>query len=61
MPLERNTGWIDQLASKIGEKIGGGDGGMRLTVKLGEESIFDKFIEYSRDTAFETYGEVVFA
>ena len=61
MPLERNTGWIDQLASKIGEKIGGGEGGMRLTVKLGEESIFDKFIEYSREKAFETNGEVVFA
>ena len=61
MPLERNTGWIDQLASKIGEKIGGGEGGMRLTVKLGEESIFDKFIEYSRGKAFETNGEVVFA
>lgn len=61
MPLERNTGWIDQLASKIGEKIGCGDGGMRLTVKLGEESIFDKFIEYSRGKAFETNGEVVFA
>lgn len=61
MPLERNTGWIDQLASKIGDKIGGGEGGMRLTVKLGEESIFDKFIEYSRGKAFETNGEVVFA
>lgn len=60
MPLERNTGWIDQLATKIGEKLGGGAGGMNLTVKLGEEKIFDKFIEYGREKAFETNGEVVF-
>ena len=61
MPLERNTGWIDQLADKIGEKIGGGSGDMKLTVKLGEDTIFDKFIEFSRSKAFETNGEVVFA
>ena len=61
MPLERNTGWIDQLAGKIAEKVGGGDGNIKLTVKLGEDTIFDKFIEYGRKKAFETNGEVVFA
>ncbi len=61
MPLERNTGWIDQLASKIGDKIGGGGGNIKLTVKLGEEDIFNKLIEYGREKAFETNGEVVFA
>lgn len=61
MPLERNTGWIDQLASKIGDKIGGGAGNIKLTVKLGEDAIFDKFIEYGRNKSFETNGEVVFA
>ena len=61
MPLERNTGWIDQLAAKIGEKIGGAGGDIHLVVKLGEESIFDRFIEYGREKAFETNGEVVFA
>ena len=60
MPLERNTGWIDQLATKIGEKIGAGAEGIKLTVKLGEEAIFDKFIEYGKEKAFETNGEVVF-
>ena len=60
MPLERNTGWIDQLASKLGDKIGGGTGGANLVVKIGEETIFDKFIEYTREKAFETNGEVVF-
>lgn len=62
MPLERNTGWIDQLADKLADKIGGGGNGeMKLTVKLGEDTIFDKFIEFSRDKFFETNGEVVFA
>ena len=61
MPLERNTGWIDQLADKLADKIGGGNGDMKLTVKLGEDTIFDKFIEFSRAKSFETNGEVVFA
>ena len=60
MPLERNTGWIDQLASKLADKIGGSGGGFNLVVKLGEETIFDKFIEHVREKAFETNGEVVF-
>ena len=60
MPLERNTGWIDQLASKLGDKIGGASGDIKLIVKLGEEAIFDRFIEYGKKKAFETNGEVVF-
>ena len=60
MPLERNTGWIDQLASKLGDKLGGASGNIKLIVKLGEEAIFDKFIEYGREKSFETNGEVVF-
>ena len=60
MPLERNTGWIDQLASKLGDRIGGATGDIKLIVKLGEEAIFDRFIEYGKEKAFETNGEVVF-
>lgn len=60
MPLERNTGWIDQLAGKLADKIGGVAGNIKLIVKLGEDTIFDKFIEYSKEKAFETNGEVVF-
>lgn len=60
MPLERNTGWIDQLASKLGDKLGGAAGNIKLIVKLGEEAIFDRFIEYGKNKAFETNGEVVF-
>ena len=60
MPLERNTGWIDQLAGKLADKIGGVAGNIKLIVKLGEDTIFDKFIEYGKEKAFETNGEVVF-
>ena len=60
MPLERNTGWIDQLADSIGEKVGGVAGNIQLVVKLGEEAIFNRFIEYGKAKAFETNGEVAF-
>ena len=57
MPLERNTGWIDQLADKINSR--GGDGQpIQLTVQLGDETIYDKFIEYTNKKSFETNGEV---
>ena len=57
MPLERNTGWIDQLADKINSKSNGGEP-IKLVVKLGEDTIFDKFIEYTKGKSFETNGEV---
>lgn len=57
VPLENNTGWIDKLADKINSN--GGDGQpIQLTVKLGEDTIYNKFIEYSRRKSFETNGEV---
>ena len=59
MPLERNTGWIDELAGKLSDKLGGATGSIKLVVMLGEEAIFNRFIEYSKDKAFETNGEVV--
>lgn len=33
MPLERNTGWIDQLADRVSSKMGGGGGDIYLTVQ----------------------------
>ena len=57
MPLERNTGWIDQLADKINSK-GSGDTPIQLVVRLGEDTIYDKFIEYTKSKDFETNGEV---
>ena len=62
IPMERNLGALEKLSGMIAEKIGGtGGGNINLTVKLGEDAIFDKFIEYGREKAFETNGEVVFA
>lgn len=59
MPLENNTSWIDQLADKLASKIGGNSGSpIQLVVKLGEDTIFDKFIDYMGDKDFETNGEV---
>ena len=60
VPLERNLGWLDKMSSMLAEKLGGGTGSINLVVKLGEEAIFDKFIEYGREKSFETNGEVVF-
>lgn len=45
LPLERNTEWIDQLASKIN----GRSENMDLTVKIGEETIFERTIDYIND------------
>ena len=56
VPLER-TEWIDKLADKI-NSTGNGDTPIQLTVKLGEDTIYDKFIEYTRSKDFETNGEV---
>ncbi len=44
MPLENNTGWINDLASKISEN-GGGGGDLHLTIKIGEDTITDKVIK----------------
>ena len=60
LPLENNLGYLDKFAEKIASKIGGGTGDIKLVVKLGEDTIFDKFIEYGKQKAFETNGEVVF-
>lgn len=46
MPLENNTGWIDELASKINSANGRGGGQpIALTVQIGEEKIATKVIE----------------
>lgn len=58
MPLENNTGWIDQLADKLSSRFGRNGSPMQLIIKLGEDTIFDKFIDYMEDKNFETNGEV---
>lgn len=59
MPLEHNTGWINQLAHKLADKLGGNNGSpIQLVVKIGEDTILDKFIQGMKDKDFETNGEV---
>lgn len=43
IPLENNTGWIDQLAEKLGENQN--DNPTQIIVKLGDETIMDKIID----------------
>lgn len=56
MPLERNTGWIDNLAQKLSDK--GGSGGNPIIIKIGEDTIFDYMADKYREKQFETNGEV---
>lgn len=59
VPLERNTEWIDKLATKINVASGGQP--VNLVVKLGEETIFKKFVDFQKDKQFESNGDFVFA
>jgi phage-related protein len=45
MPLENNTGWIDELAMKIASLMGGqGVGETAIIVKIGEDTIIEKVV-----------------
>lgn len=59
MPLERNTGWIDELADKLGDKVGTGDNKQRVTIQIGDETVFDRMIDYINDKSFQRNGGVV--
>lgn len=52
MPLEKNTGWINELANAIGNR--GGSGNMNLVVKIGEDKIFEKAIDYINDKSMRS-------
>ncbi len=52
MPLERNTEWIDKLAEKI--SMSGGSGGGNLVVKIGDDTIYEKAIDYIREKGLRT-------
>lgn len=52
MPLERNTEWIDKLAEKI--SMSGGSGGGNLIVKIGDDTIYEKAIDYIREKGLRT-------
>lgn len=57
IPLEQNTEWMDTLAGKLAER--GGSGGQNLVVKLGEDTIFEKFIDYVNDRTLATNRTVL--
>mgnify|MGYP002977885750 FL=1 len=57
IPLENNTGWITELANQLNGKTGGGQP-IQLVVKIGEDTILDKFIDGIKQKAFESNGEV---
>ena len=57
IPLENNTGWISELANQLNYKNGGGQP-IQLVVKIGEDTILDKFIKGINERAFESNGEV---
>ena len=56
MPLENNTQWIDLLASKLNAQSGGGQ---TLIVKLGEDKIYDKFIEFINDKSMASNTNLI--
>lgn len=57
MPLENNTGWIDELADKLNDR-NSSDQPIQLVVKIGEDTILNKFIDGINQKAFENNGEV---
>lgn len=49
IPLENNTQWMNDLA----DKIGGGQP-VNLVINLGEEKIYEKFIDFVNDTSLRS-------
>ena len=52
LPLERNTGWMDTLADKIG-------GDQHITIKIGEDTILDRVISGINDVNFMKNGVAI--
>lgn len=59
MPLERNTGWISELADKLDERMDNANKQpVQLVVKIGEDTLLNKVIDGINDKNFETNGGV---
>ncbi len=58
MPLENNTGWINELAGKLSERGGNGQP-IQLTVQIGEDTLIEKLIDGLNDNAFLNNGSKV--
>lgn len=47
LPLDRNTGWMDELADKINSRGGTSTSApQQLTIQIGDEKVFNKVIDY---------------
>lgn len=45
VPLENNTGWMDVMAQKLGERMGGGAGTVVVPVYIGGEKLAEQVVE----------------
>lgn len=59
MPLENNTGWIDQLAAMIASKGGSGGQPMQITVQVGDETLVKKVINGINDLSYMNNNGVI--
>lgn len=57
VPLERNTGWIDVLISKLKDRDDD-DKPTPIIIKIGEDTIFEYMTDKYEEKQFETNGEV---
>jgi hypothetical protein len=55
LPLENNTGWMDDLASKIN----GSGQPLQITVKIGEDTIMERVIDSINDASFMRNANVL--
>jgi hypothetical protein len=57
LPLEQNTGWMDDLASKINENSNGQP--MTLIINLGGKKLIETVIDGINDKAMETNSQIL--
>lgn len=58
VPLENNTGWIDQLARDIEEKQSDGEP-IHITINVGEDTLLDKIIDGVNEASFMSNRAVI--
>lgn len=54
MPLENNTEWIDELAGKLNK-----GGGQTVILKIGEDTIYKKFIDFVNDSTMASNTQLL--
>lgn len=55
LPLDRNTGWMDTLASRIAAQIGSGGGKLTVQVTLDGKVVGQTTVDYLRNQAMQGY------